>query len=436
MSPWQNAPEETVMIRVAKELIGFTLVAMIVLLLAAGTKLWVNADSSSVSGNSTTSSSSSSSSSSNTTTAKNNQGNLKITQLPQTTLDGVYSTTRVTGVSVSTPIDQLRQTLLTPQQIAAGDKLSIYVCNNKNRKLEDYIKGYASLYPGETAATCIQVDLYRNDQHGNVIAIRESTNPIVITIGIPAHLRKENRSFRVIAARQTGGSIAYFSDTDLSDTSITIAANVYGTYVITYSDAALPVTGITSNIAAADPNVSTTNAIDPMDLYNNPDKTTFQGYRIADKYDWGGASDRLKSFYIVLDNNDIRTIWHQMYYTANKSDSYMKNASVLQAIQNGNAGLVSSYGYNAILDFYKDPATGAPTYRWYTGDGQWNNTSATTSSSSSSSGSSSSSSGSSLSSSSSGSSSSSSSGSSSSGSRPSSTTGSSSDDQPALDEVI
>ncbi|MCR5503674.1 MAG: hypothetical protein K6F53_11770, partial [Lachnospiraceae bacterium] len=204
------------MIRVVKELIGFTLVSMIVLLLAAGTKLWVNANTGSVYGNGMTAVVPSSATAPKTVSTA--QGNLRVGAIPQTTLQGVYATNRVTAFSVSTSMDKLRTILLSPAEIVSGDKLSIYVCNSKNHQREDLIKTKAVYYPGESAAVSFQADLYKTNTYGNVTAIRESVNPITITIGIPAHLRKANREFRVLAYKQSTGEVVGFRDVDLSDT--------------------------------------------------------------------------------------------------------------------------------------------------------------------------------------------------------------------------
>ncbi len=150
------------------------------------------------------------------------------------TVEGIYNSRSVNGCTITTPLTQLEDAVgLTTEQKADGTSLKYFICDSRPSKtktlLQETVAG-----DGYQLASVINVDLYQL-QKGTVTPIRNTSEGIRITIGVPPQLQKEGRKFFVVCFDSQGNKIV-MNNLNNDPMSITIDTTVFGLYAICYEE--------------------------------------------------------------------------------------------------------------------------------------------------------------------------------------------------------
>lgn len=202
------------------------------------------ASSSSVSGNtisgntsgSSSSTGSSSGSSASSTVSTTIEANRKITvggRVVSSTVSGVYIATAIRGVAVTTPAVSVSAAAgLSQADIDSGTNVRFYVCNSTNKEAKDALSSAATA-AGKKVAAYVNFDLYTISKKGVVTAVRNSSEPIALTFGLPGHIANAGNNVSIMCIDKDGKTVV-MEDTDTEPGTLTVNASVFGVYAIVY----------------------------------------------------------------------------------------------------------------------------------------------------------------------------------------------------------
>lgn len=149
----------------------------------------------------------------------------------ESTVGGVYTAKSVNGVAIAAPIaDVAAAAGLSEADIANGTNVRFYVCDSRKREVKDALKGVADA-SGRRVVAYIDADMYTITKAGVVTNIRTTTAPVAMIFGLQGSLINEGHTYSVIALAPDGNAVV-FNDMDTNNATITINANVFGTYAI------------------------------------------------------------------------------------------------------------------------------------------------------------------------------------------------------------
>ncbi len=145
------------------------------------------------------------------------------------TVDGIYSDSPIKGLAITTAYDTVCAAAGIQENAAAGEKLSLYVCNNSN-PLEQGAFTEASGLLGQKVVSLVDVDMYHFSAN-SCRTVKTLQAPIEIIIGLPNWAVQQNAVFSVLCADEEG-RVFLLPDMDSNAGTITIQTTHLGTCAI------------------------------------------------------------------------------------------------------------------------------------------------------------------------------------------------------------
>ncbi|MDF2687004.1 MAG: hypothetical protein K0S55_2187, partial [Clostridia bacterium] len=118
------------------------------------------------------------------------------------------------------------------EKLAGGSNLSIYLMAEKIEALDTDKVAVITKLAGKTLGQYFNISLIKNID-GIETQVKQTNNPIKITVDIPENLRESNRIFSFI--RVYNGLATTLLDLDDNPNTITIETDCFSTYAIVYS---------------------------------------------------------------------------------------------------------------------------------------------------------------------------------------------------------
>lgn len=147
----------------------------------------------------------------------------------KSTVGGIYDVKSVKGIAIVTPkADVAKAAGLSDEDVANGTNIRTYVYDSQNKAAKAALKEAADSL-GKTVAAYVDVDMYSVTKKGVVTKINSTAAPVSVLIGAPSAAH----TYSVIALGQDGKAVT-FEDTDADSLTLTVNANVFGTYAIVY----------------------------------------------------------------------------------------------------------------------------------------------------------------------------------------------------------
>lgn len=151
----------------------------------------------------------------------------------KSTVGGIFIATAVNGVAITSPIASVNAAIgLSQADVDAGTNARFYICNSANKEMKAALQSVAAA-TGKTVGAYLNVDLYTITKKGTVTAIRNTSEPVTMTFGLPGRIANAGSSVSVICIDKDGKSVV-MEDTDTDPKTLTINTNVFGVYAIVY----------------------------------------------------------------------------------------------------------------------------------------------------------------------------------------------------------
>ncbi len=148
-------------------------------------------------------------------------------------IDGIYNANSIRNMAIVTPKESVAEAVGIPvTDMSNGTNLSLQVEDCRVIKKQEALKSIADGM-GKKVMAYIDVDLYSINRQGKVNTIRTASQPVTMMFGVPETYVSPAHSYSVICVDENGNTVV-FQDTDTDDRTITIDANVFGTYIIVY----------------------------------------------------------------------------------------------------------------------------------------------------------------------------------------------------------
>ena len=149
----------------------------------------------------------------------------------ESAVGGVYTAKSVNGVAVTSPVANVAAAAgLNETDVANGTNVRFYVCDSRNKEAKTALKDVADA-SGRRIIAYIDADLYTITKDGVVSNIRMATSPVTMVFGLPGSLIDQGHTYSVICLAPDGTAVV-FDDVDTNNATVTINANVFGTYAI------------------------------------------------------------------------------------------------------------------------------------------------------------------------------------------------------------
>lgn len=145
------------------------------------------------------------------------------------TVNGVYSADAIDGLAVKTPYEAVCTAAGISTATTENEKISLYVCDNRNRLEQDIFSEAAELI-GRNMISMVDVDMYHftgNDCQ----SVKTVQTPIEITMAVPEWAVQENKTFSILCVDEAG-QLIILPDLDTNANTITIQTTCMGAFAI------------------------------------------------------------------------------------------------------------------------------------------------------------------------------------------------------------
>ena len=154
-----------------------------------------------------------------------NTGNTNVVS----TVNGVYSADAIDGLAVKTPYEAVCTAAGISTATTENEKISLYVCDNRNRLEQDIFSEAAELI-GRNMISMVDVDMYHftgNDCQ----SVKTVQTPIEITMALPEWAVHQNTVFSILCVDEAG-QLVILPDLDTNANTITVQTTCMGAFAI------------------------------------------------------------------------------------------------------------------------------------------------------------------------------------------------------------
>ena len=149
------------------------------------------------------------------------------------TVGGVYTATAVNGVAISTPVASVSAAAgLSQADIDAGTNVKFYVCNSYNKETKKALSDVAAA-AGKNIAAYVNFDLYTISKAGVVTSVKNTSEPVTLTVGLPARIAKGENTVSLLCIDKDGKTVI-LEDTDTDPRTVTVNTTVFGAFAVIY----------------------------------------------------------------------------------------------------------------------------------------------------------------------------------------------------------
>lgn len=149
----------------------------------------------------------------------------------QSSLEGVYCDTFVSGVIYKDQQEKIKQAGLTEKEIRSGTFLRYYICNSSNKAINKILSQAVSVQ-GYRLLGIMNNDLYKLNKSG-IHLIKTTSEPLTVMIGVPSYLRNGQYDFSIFCYDEYGNLIV-MDDIDTDKATITVQAKSFGYWAVGY----------------------------------------------------------------------------------------------------------------------------------------------------------------------------------------------------------
>lgn len=152
----------------------------------------------------------------------------------QSTLEGVYGNTFVSGAVYQDAQAKIKQAAgLTNEEIQAGTVVRYYICSSLNKEMNKKMSQDVTAQ-GYRLLGVMKNDLYRLN-HGDIRSIKTTSETLTVVLGVPSHLKNGQYDFAIFCYDENG-KLVVLKDTDTDSATITVQARNFGYWAVGYQN--------------------------------------------------------------------------------------------------------------------------------------------------------------------------------------------------------